>query len=59
MIYSENNIPSDRTDWSRVQKMSDATLVANAKSDPDTILLTKKLMKNAKLVRASLKSARF
>ena len=51
MIYSQHNLPPDKTDWSRIQKMSDATLVENARSDSDTAILTKKRMKQAKLVK--------
>lgn len=49
--YQLHNLPSDKkTDWKRVNAMTDRELQDNAKSDPDTLLADKTFWQNATLV---------
>jgi len=38
--YSRDNLPADKTDWARVEAMTDEEVVASALSDPDAKPLT-------------------
>jgi putative transcriptional regulator len=38
--YSRENLPHDRTDWSRIKAMTDQEVLAAARSDPDAQPLT-------------------
>ena len=38
--YSRKNLPPDKTDWVRIEAMTDKEVVAAAKSDPDAQPLT-------------------
>jgi putative transcriptional regulator len=38
--YSRDNLPADKTDWARVEAMTDEEVVASALSDPDAQPLT-------------------
>jgi putative transcriptional regulator len=38
--YSRENLPRDRTDWSRIKAMTDKEVLAAARSDPDAQPLT-------------------
>ena len=49
--YSRNNLPPDKTDWARIDTMSDEEVVAAAVSDPDAQPLTPKQL--AKMRRVS------
>jgi len=39
--YSRNNLPPDKTDWARVDAMTDEEVIAAARSDPDAQPLTR------------------
>jgi putative transcriptional regulator len=40
--YSRDNLPRDKTDWARIDTMTDEEVVAAARSDPDAQPLTRK-----------------
>jgi uncharacterized protein (DUF4415 family) len=46
-----------KTDWARVDRLTDAQIVRAVKSDPDAELLTAEFWKHAKLVMPSRKVA--
>src|SRR5436305_12168170 len=49
--YSRENLPRDRTDWSRIKAMTDQEVLAAARSDPDAQPLTRAQL--AKMRRVS------
>jgi putative transcriptional regulator len=49
--YSRNNLPPDKTNWARIDAMTDEEVVAAAASDPDAQPLTAKQL--AKMRRVS------
>lgn len=52
--YKANELPVDnKTDWLRVDAMTNAELDKNSKEDPDTLLADNKFWKVAQLVMAS------
>src|SRR5262252_7791200 len=49
--YSRNNLPADKTDWARIDAMTDEEVMAAALSDPDAQPLTREQL--AKMRRVS------
>ena len=49
--YSRDNLPADKTDWARIDAMTDEEVVAAALSDPDAQPLTPEQL--AKMRRVS------
>src|SRR5215510_3108241 len=49
--YSRNNLPPDKTDWARINAMTDEEVMAAALSDPDAQPLTREQL--AKMRRVS------
>jgi putative transcriptional regulator len=47
--YSRDNLPADKTDWARIDAMTDEEVVAAALSDPDAQPLTPEQLAKRKL----------
>jgi uncharacterized protein (DUF4415 family) len=48
--YTRENLPKGRTDWARLDAMTEEEIEANALSDPDNPPWTDEELKNARLV---------
>jgi len=48
--YTRENLPKGRTDWARIDAMTEEEIEANALSDPDNPPWTDEELKNARLV---------
>lgn len=55
-IYTIDKLPTDKTDWAKIAKLSDKKIEASAKADKDARLITKKQLTSFKRVH-SLKAA--
>ena len=51
--YSRENLPPDKTDWARVNAMTDEEVVRAARSDPDAQPLTREQLDRMRRVFAS------
>src|SRR4051794_25414290 len=53
--YSRKNLPADKTDWARIEAMTDEEVMAAANSDPDAAPLTpEQLAKMRRVPRVKL-----
>lgn len=50
MRYTRENLPKGRTDWARIDAMTEEEIEANALSDPDNPPWTDEELRNARLV---------
>lgn len=48
--YQPHNLPTDKTDWKRVDAMTDQELQNNAQSDPDTLFADTAFWQHATLI---------